>query len=179
MSFLADDFLIDWAKLTPERVEPELREALVNARKSIDAYKSQRPADVNYAKTLLGLEKASQQLDRAWGLVSHLDSVLNSPELRKAYNALLPDVTAFYTLIALDPEVWSTLKAFAESNEAKRLKGVRHRFLTETVAGFVESGADLPPEKKVRLAALNAKLAEITQKYTENVLDSTNSGKFL
>lgn len=175
MSFLADDFLIDWAKLTPERVEPELREALANARKSIDAYKSQGPADVNYAKTLLGLEKASQQLDRAWGLVSHLDSVLNSPELRKAYNALLPEVTAFYTSIALDPAVWSTLKAFAECSEGKGLKGVRHRFLAETVAGFVESGADLPPDKKVRLVALNAKLAEITQKYTENVLDSTNS----
>jgi len=174
MSFLEDTFHVDWSRLTPDRVEPEIRVALGHAREAIDTFKAQKPSEVSYERTLLGLESATRELDRAWGLVSHLDSVLNSPELRKAYNALLPEVTAFYTSIPLDPAVWSVIKAFAATPEAAALTGVRRRFLEETVAGFIESGADLPEARKQRFAAVNARLAEATQKYAENVLDSTN-----
>ena len=179
MSFLEDTFLVDWSKLTPDRVEPDVRAALARAREAIEAFKSQQPSELSYERTLLGLESATRELDRAWGLVAHLDSVLNSPELRKAYNAMLPEVTAFYTSIPLDPRVWAVLKAYAPTPGAAALTGVRRRFLDETVAGYIESGADLPEDRKVRLAALNARLAEITQKYTENVLDSTNGWELL
>ena len=179
MSFLEDTFLVDWSKLTPERVEPDIRAALARAREAIEAFKAQQPSELSYERTLLGLESATRELDRAWGLVAHLDSVLNSPELRKAYNAMLPEVTAFYTSIPLDPRVWAVLKAYAATPGAAALTGVRRRFLDETVAGYIESGADLPEDRKVRLAALNARLAEITQKYTENVLDSTNGWELL
>jgi len=174
MSFLEDTFHVDWSKLTADRVEPEIRVALGHAREAIDAFRAQKPSEVSYTRTLLGLESATRELDRAWGLVSHLDSVLNSPELRKAYNALLPEVTAFYTSIPLDPAVWSVIKTFAATPEAAALTGVRRRFLDETVAGFVESGADLPEDRKQRFAAINARLAEAAQRYSENVLDSTN-----
>ena len=179
MSFLDDAFLPDWSRLTADRAEADLRAALGEARRRLDAFKSQDLARVTYASTLLGLEDVTRGLDRAWGLLSHLDSVLNSPELRKAYNALLPDITAFYTSISLDPLVWGVVKAFAASPEAAALAGVRRRFLEETVAGFVESGADLPEDRKRRLAEVNARLAEVAQRYSENVLDATNGWELL
>lgn len=175
MSFLDPGFLPDWPRLTPDRVEPDIRRALETARARIEAFRRLSGPDLTYGQVLLGLEDATRELDHAWGLVSHLDSVLNSPELRKAYNALLPDITAFFTSITLDAGVWSVVKAYAATPEAKSLTGVRRRFLEETVNGFVDQGADLPPESKVRLAELNSRLAEITQKYSENVLDSTNA----
>lgn len=175
MSFLDPGFLPDWSRLTADRVEPDIRRALAGARARIEAFRRLAGPDLTYGQVLLGLEDATRELDRAWGLVSHLDSVLNSPDLRKAYNALLPDVTAFYTSITLDPEVWAVVKAYAATPEARGLSGVRRRLLEETVNGFVDSGADLPPEAKERLAALNARLAEATQRYSENVLDSTNA----
>lgn len=175
MSFLDPAFLPDWSRLTPERAEPDIRQALQHARLQLATYRAQDHATLNYASALLGLEAATRELDVAWGLVAHLDSVLNSPALRKAYNALLPEVTAFYSSIPLDAGIWAILKAYAALPEAQQLTGVKRRFLDETLAGFIDSGADLQPAAKERLAAIHAQLAEVTQKYSENVLDSTNA----
>ena len=173
--FLTDEFLFDWSRLTPAQVEPDIRAALAQSRERVDAFKRLAGAELTYANVLLGFEAAMRDLSRAWGLVSHLDSVLNSPELRKAYGAMLPEVTAYFTSLTLDPEIWAVFKAYAATADARALTGVRRRFLDETMADFLENGADLPAAQKERLAAINAALAEKTQKYSENVLDSTNA----
>ena len=173
--FLDNTFLFHWSQLTPAHMEPDIREALRRATVAVDAVKSLKGGDLTYKNVLLGLESATRDLSRAWGLVSHLDAVLNSEELRKAYNALLPDVTAFFTAMTLDAQLWSVLKAYAATDDAKSLTGVRRRFLQETLADFQENGADLALQQKERLAAINEALAQKTQKYSENVLDSTNA----
>lgn len=173
--FLTDEFLFDWSRLTPAQVEPDTRAALAQSRERVAAFKRLTGAELTYANVLLGFEAATRDLSRAWGLVSHLDSVLNSPDLRKAYGAMLPEVTAYFTSLTLDPEIWAVFKAYAATAEAGALTGVRRRFLDETMADFLENGADLPAAQKDRLAAINASLAEKTQKYSENVLDSTNA----
>jgi oligopeptidase A len=172
--FLKNDFLFDWSQLRVEAVESDIRAALKIAQENIEKFKALPPAQLDYAKVMLGFENTTRDLSRAWGLVSHLDSVMNSPELRKAYNALLPEVTAFYTALTLDPEIWKIFKAYAATAEAKALTGVRQRFLKEALLDFEENGADLAAEQKARLTEVNARLAEKTQKYSENVLDSTN-----
>ena len=173
--FLKDDFLFDWSQLQPAAIEPDIRAALVNARANIEAFKQLRGAALTYAAVLLGFERTTRDLGRGWGLVTHLDAVLNSPELRVAYNALLPEVTAFYSSLTLDADLWAIFQAYAATAEAQALTGVRRRFLEETLADFQENGADLPAAPKQRLAEINAQLAAQTQKYSENVLDSTNA----
>ncbi len=173
--FLQNHFHFDWSQLKPSHIEPDIRLALSQAQKNIAAFKALSPKELTYENVLLGFENSTRELSRAWGLVGHLDSVLNSPELRKVYNELLPEVTAFYTSLTLDPEIWKIFKAYARTAEAQSLAGVRRRFLEETLADFEENGADLPPVQKQRLAEVNAQLAEKTQKYSENVLDSTNA----
>jgi oligopeptidase A len=111
----------------------------------------------------------------AWGKVTHLQSVADSPVLRDAHNAMLPKVSAFYAAIPLNAALWARLKAFAESPAAARVAGIRRRFLDETVKDFRQAGADLPAEKRTRLEALQSELAQVTQKYSENVLDATNA----
>jgi len=172
--FLTSEFLFPWSRLTPAQIEPDIRHALAQARGSLTKLKQLSGADLTFDKVLLGLESATRDLSRSWGLVSHLDSVLNSPALRQAYNALLPEVTDFFTALTLDAELWAVLQAYAATPEAQSLQGVRRRFLEETLADFRENGADLAPAAKQRLAEINAQLAQRTQKYTENVLDSTN-----
>lgn len=173
--FLSSEFLIRWSRLQPARVEADITQALQRARDRIDAVASLAEADLTFDRVLLGLESATRELNLAWGFVCHLDSVCNSPDLRKVHNAMLPQVTDFYTQVSLDPRLWRVLKTYAATAEALALTGVRQRFLNETLADFRESGADLPDDRKKRLEALNAELALTTQKYAENVLDSTNA----
>lgn len=174
--FLGEDFFLRWSSLVPGAVVPDIRKALETAQARIDDLCGDfEPSELNFENTLLALEEATLDLSHAWGLVSHLDSVRNSDELREAYNEMLPEVTNFFSRIPLNEKLWKRVKAYSESDGAAWLEGARARFLDETVKDFVRSGADLPPEKKERLEKVQAELARITQKFSENVLDSTNA----
>ncbi|MGB0743446.1 MAG: M3 family metallopeptidase [Opitutales bacterium] len=172
--FLTKDFYINWSELTAEHVEPDIRKALAEAKAAVEAVANQtEPLD--YKNTIAALDKGLDTLSHAWGLVNHLDSVCNSPELRKAYNAMLPEVTEFYASIPLNEALWQKLKAFGESEAVAKLSATKQRYVHETMADFREQGADLPPEKKKRAAELQNQLAALTQKYSENCLDATNA----
>ena len=91
---------------------------------------------------------------------------------------MLPRVSAFYASIPLNSALWERLKTFAHSPEAARLTGIHRRFMEETVKDFRQAGADLPPEQRARLEALQSELAQLTQKYAENVLDADYAPTF-
>ncbi len=168
-------FHIRWSALTPELVAPAIESALAEAKAAIDAIASRDLASLTYENTFLALEHSTEGLNQAWGKVTHLQSVADSPALRDAHNAMLPKVSSFYASIALNADLWLRLKTFAATSAAKALTGIHRRFLDETVADFKQAGADLPPEKRTRLEALQSELAQVTQKYSENVLDATNA----
>jgi oligopeptidase A len=173
--FLDSSFVIRWSQHTPELIAPAIETALTGAQASIDAIGALDPSAVTYANTFLALEKASEELNYAWGKVTHLQSVNDSPALRDAHNALLPTVSAFFARIPLNPKLWASLKAFAATPAATALTGIHRRYIDETIAEFREAGADLPDNQRARLEALQTELAEITQKYGDNVLDATNA----
>ncbi len=177
--FLNQAFEIEWSALTADHIEPAIESALSEAKTNVDAIASQDLDAVTFESTFLALENASEALDIAWGKVAHLQSVMDSKDLRAAYNKMLPKVTAFSSGIHLNLELWKRLKAFAESGEAAQVTGVRRRFLEETLADFRQAGADLPDEKRKRLEALQGELAELTQKFSENVLDATNAWELI
>jgi oligopeptidase A len=172
--FLDPSFEIRWSLLTPALIEPAIREALDRAKAAVRGIADSRDAPT-YANTYLALEDALEELNVAWGKVSHLQSVCDSPELRDAHNAMLPVVSSFYAGLRLDGPLWERLKSFLGTPEAGALAGVDRRFVEETTADFREAGADLPPDTRKRLEALETELAQLTQKYSENVLDATNA----
>jgi len=175
--FLDEVFHIRWSTLTPGHIERDIEAGLARAQARIDALASlpTEGGTLTFERVLTALEDATEDLERAWGYVSHLDSVRNSPALREAYNKMLPKVSAFFTSIPLNAGLWNVLQAYAATAEAKTLEGPRKRFLEETLADFRENGAGLDAPGKERLAAINAELSAHTQKFSENVLDATNA----
>lgn len=173
--FLDPSFHIRWSELAPEHIAPAIETALARAEAAIAAIGTQPIAAVTYESTYLALEKATEELNVAWAKVGHLQSVADAPALRAAHNEMLPKVSAFYARIPLDQALWSRLKAFAARPEAAALKGVHRRFRDETHADFRQAGADLPEAARQRLEAIQSELAQLTQKYAENVLDATNA----
>jgi len=172
--FLTNDFHIKWSTLTPEHIEADITKALDDAQAAVDAVASQSEP-LTYANTLVALDDGLDTLNHAWGLVSHLDSVANSPELRAAHNKMLPAVSEFSAGIPLNEALWETLKTYGAQSDTETLSPTKHRYIEETLADFREAGADLRPEKKKRAGEIQSKLAEITQKYSENCLDGTNA----
>ena len=176
--FLANDFHIRWSTLVPSAIEPDITKALTDAQAAVDAVAalSEQDSPLTYENTLAALDDGLETLNHAWGLVSHLDSVSNSPELREAHNKMLPAVSEFFAAIPLNEALWKTIKSFGESETAiNKLSPTKQRYVHETMADFREAGADLPPEQKKRAGEIQKRLAEITQKYSENCLDATNA----
>jgi oligopeptidase A len=128
-----------------------------------------------FENTLHALDTMTEPLDWAMGVVRHLESVATYPELRAAFNAAQPEVSAFYTGIPLDAGLWKNIKAYAATPEAAQLTGARRRFLHKTIETFRRHGADLEPAGKKRLEEIDVELTRITTKFAENVLDSTNA----
>ena len=173
--FLDSAFHIRWSTLAPEHVASAIEAALAQARAAVDEIAGRDPGSLTYANTFLALENSTEALNLAWAKVTHLQSVVDSPALRDAHNAMLPGVSAFYASIPLNAGLWRRLKAVAATAEAGALTGIHRRFLDETVIDFKQAGADLPAEARARLEAIQTELAQITQRYSENVLDATNA----
>ena len=162
--FLDPSFDIRWSRHLPSEIAPAIESALTRAQTAIDGIAAQAPEAVSYETTFLALESPAEELGRAWGRVTHLQSVADSPALREAHNAMLPKVTAFYARIPLNAALWRQLKAFAVSPAAAALTGIHRRFLDETVADFKQAGADLPDAARARLEALQGKHLDATPK---------------
>jgi len=177
--FLEKSFEIKWSQFTPEHIEPAIESALAKAAARVQAIAQQDATKVTFENTFHALEAATEEVGTTWGRVTHLQSVADAPALREAHNKMLPKVTSFFAGIPLNVELWSRLKAFAESPAATAIVGVERRFMTETMADFTKAGADLPAKKRLRLETLQGELAEITQKYSENVLDATNAWELI
>ncbi|MES2439608.1 MAG: M3 family metallopeptidase [Verrucomicrobiota bacterium] len=177
--FLSPDFHVRWSTLVPEAVEPDIRHALELAKANIEAICSQDPVSATYESTFLAFEKASEALNDGWGRLNHLDSVSDNPAQREALGRMLPEVTDFYSSLALNDRLWSVIKAAGESAEITTLSPVQQRFVEETLTDFRNSGADLPADKKERIAAIEADLSQITKEYSEHVLDSTNAWELI
>ncbi len=173
--FLSSDFEVKWSQHTADQIVAAVQQALADAQIAIDAIATMPLDEVSYANTFMALEESTETLNLAWSKVTHLQSVADAPDLREAHNKMLPDVSGFLARIPLNPELWARLRAFAESDAGQAATGIHRRFIDETVADFREAGADLPVEKRQRLEAIQGELAQLTQQYSEHVLDATNS----
>ena len=171
---LSERFPIPFDSIRTEHVKPAVELLLQQMKARVDDLGSSGTPRT-YENVLLALDSATEPLDFAMAVVRHLESVVTTPELRAVYNEIQEPVSMFYTSIPLHEQLWSAVKAVAESREAGELAPVHRRFLQKTVSGFRRAGADLARVGKKKLEEINVALAKVTTKFAENVLDATNA----
>ena len=167
-------FQVPFGRIAAADIEPAITELLREAKERLAAIASE-PAPRTFENTLLALDLATEPLDYAMGVTRHLEAVATTPELRAAYNAVQPPVSAFFSGIPLDQGLWNAIQAVASTPQAGELPRKRRRFLDKTVESFRRHGADLAPAGKRRLEEIDVELARLTTRFSENVLDSTNA----
>ena len=161
-------------RIAPEHVEPALDALLADAEQALATVTgTDFPADWTAISRVLDV--AAERLGRAWGAVGHLNAVADTPSLRAAYNAALPRVTAFWTRLGADERLYAQYKAI----DPTTLNTEQQRARTLALRNFVLSGAELSGAAKERFAAIQERLAELSQKFSENVLDATDQWSLL
>jgi oligopeptidase A len=161
-----------FAELTPEHVTPAMDELLAEGRATVAAV-THAPATWN--AFIAPLEDANERIGRAWGQVSHLHAVLDSPRLREVYNANLPKLTQYWTELGQNQALFAKYKELSASAEFQSLSKARKRIIENALRDFRLSGAELPAEKKKRFAEIQEELSRLAAKFSENVLDATNA----
>ncbi len=156
--------------ITPDTVGPAVDELLNQASVALEAVTAAGfPAD--WAAMAGTLDVATERLSRAWGAVSHLNSVADTPALRAAYNAALPKVTEFWTRLGADERLYAKYKSMDPASLTAEQAQAHHNALR----GFVLGGAELQGAAKDRFAAIQERAAELAQKFSENALDATDA----
>ncbi|MBK1683013.1 M3 family metallopeptidase [Rhodoferax fermentans] len=167
---LSFDDLPAFDQIRPEHIEPALEQLLTQANQALDAVTA--PAfEAKWDNMARVLDVATEQLSRAWGAVSHLNSVADSPELRAAFNAALPKVTEFYTRLGADERLYAKYKAIDPST----LTAEQRQAHKNALRNFVLGGAELQGAARERFAAIQELQAAASQKFSENALDATDA----
>ena len=160
--------------IRPAHVAPAVDQLLAAAREAV-AHALQPGVQAQWDAFIAPLDDANEQLGRAWGQVSHLHAVLDSPELRAAYNAGLPKVTQYWTELGQNQALFEKYRALRASAGFASLTPARQRIVENALRDFRLGGAELPPDGKRRFAEIQEELASLSARFSENVLDATNA----
>ncbi len=171
---LSMDGLPPFSKIKPEHVQPAVQQAISDAR--------QRIADVlrisenfTWDNLIAPLEESDDRLSRIWSPVSHMNSVVNSDELRTAYEACLPLLSEYQTFVGQHEGLYRAYQQLAESNEFRRLSQAQQQQVNHTLRDFRLSGIALPPEQQQRYGQIVSRLSELASQFNNQVMDATQA----
>ncbi|MBB5214109.1 M3 family metallopeptidase [Parapusillimonas granuli] len=165
--------LIDYSSISPSHIEPAIKALIQEARAAVE-----RAADpalpATWADIVEPLDDAGERLWRSWSVAGHLNAVVNTPELRAAYNQCLPLVTEFSTWSGLHTGLYAQYKRLRASDAFQGLTAARRRIIELALRDFRLSGVELQGADRERYAEISDQQAQAAQKFSENVLDSVD-----
>ena len=165
---------IDYAAIKPEHIAPAIEQLLGTARDAVSvAANPELP--VSWDAIVTPLDDASEPLWRAWSVVGHLNAVVNTPELRDAYNAMLAKITEFSTWVGLHVGLYSQYQRLHQCPNFENWSPARKRVIELALRDFKLSGVELQGEARTRYAEVSDQQSQVSQKFSENVLDATDA----
>ena len=157
-------------QIRPEHVAPAIDQLLLQANAALEMVTA-TDFPASWSSIAAVLDVSTEKLGRAWGAVSHLEAVADAPALRAAYNQALPKVTEFFTRLGADQRLYAKYAAI----DAAALSAEQRQARKNALRDFVLGGAELAGAERERFAAIQERLAELSQKFSENALDATDA----
>ncbi|MDK2778244.1 MAG: oligopeptidase A [Pseudomonadota bacterium] len=171
---LESHLLPPFSAIRPEHVLPAIETILQRNRERIEQLLS-TVSEPTWDNFVAPMQAWDDELSQAWSPVGHLNGVLNSDELRDAYNACLPLLSQYSTELGQNKALCDRWKALRDSAEYEGLNTAQKKAVDNALRDFHLAGVDLPAEKKKRYGEIRQRLSELTSKFAENVLDATNA----
>ena len=162
-----------YGAVTADHITPAIDAILAECR-AADERLTASHVPATWKEFVEPLANVHERLERAWGVVGHLHGVLDSPALREAYNANQPKVVDYYTELGQNLTLFEKYKALRASSEYAQLNATQQRIIDHAIRDFRLSGAELPDDEKLRYGQIQAELAKLQTRFSENVLDATN-----
>lgn len=171
---LESPLLPAFSKIQPSHIETAIDQMLADNRKKVEEI-IEGLANPSWDSLVAPLEEMNDRLAKAWSPVSHMNSVVNSDELRDAYNACLPKLSQYWTEMGQNQALYQAFNELAQSDAFSDLNEAKQKAISNTLRDFRLSGIALNVDDQQRYAQLQQKLSELTTKFSENVLDASNA----
>lgn len=130
-----------------------------------------QPGPFTWDNLMRPLEDLDDELERFWSPLSHLHSVINSPELRTCYQACLPKLSAYETARGHNHQLYLAI----QSLDIQQLNATQQKIINDHLLAFKLSGVTLPPEHKHRFEVIETRLSELSNQFENHVLDATQA----
>ncbi len=160
-------------QILPEHIQPAIGELL---SKAYDVLKTieHLEAKPTWTNLISPMEDINEELGRAWGVVNHLTSVLDSPELRTAHAKMIPEVTAFSSYFSQNLTIFEKVKSLKNSSEWQTLSAAQQKRINNTIRDFQLGGAELTDDIKPIFAKNSEDQANTSKDFSDHVLDATD-----
>ncbi|MEY4211027.1 MAG: hypothetical protein RLZ92_1408, partial [Pseudomonadota bacterium] len=166
--------LPQFSKIKAEHVVPAIEQLLDQARQTI-ATQLQNGAPYTWQSLVEPIEAAEDRLNKAWSPVSHMNAVINSDDMREAYNACLPKLSEYATETGQNLELYQAYKSIHDSAEFASLDRGQQKIINNALRDFHLSGVDLPADKQARYKEISQQLSKLASQFEENLMDATNA----
>lgn len=161
-----------FSRIKPEHVVSAIDQLLADNRAGIERLLN-TTSDYSWQTLVEPIEALDNRLELAWSPVRHMNSVVDTPELREAYNACLPKLAEFSTEMGQNAALFRAYRQVSE--QESELDVVQRKVLKNALRDFHLSGVDLPEEQKVRFKEISQELSQLTSKFEQNLLDATQA----
>ena len=160
-------------QIKPSHISPAIEGILKEANSLIHSLKVMG-GSISWENFVEPIEMVSEKISRAWGQIEHLNAVVNSDDLRKAYNDNLIKLTEFYTNLSQDEALYKKYQSLKDGEIFKSLTPSQKRIIDNVLREFKLGGAELNELEKARFKVIQEKLAKLSTQFEENILDGTN-----
>ncbi|HHF3250081.1 TPA: oligopeptidase A [Vibrio alginolyticus] len=161
-----------FSQIKPEHIKPAVEQAIADCRAKIDEV-LQDNAHPTWDSVIAPIEEADDRLSRIWSPVGHMNSVVNSEELREAYESCLPILSEYGTWVGQHKGLYEAYKTIKTSEEFATLTRAQQKTITDALRDFELSGIGLPSDEQHRYGEISKRMSELSSKFSNNVLDAT------
>ena len=161
-----------FSKIKPEHVQPAVEAIIKENEEAIQALLKGGSA-FSWENLQEPMDTLGDRLSQAWSPVGHMNAVVNSDELRDAYNSCLPILSEFSTRIGQNHDLYEAYRQIADSEDFAKLDKAQQKVIKDNLRDFKLAGVALPEDKKARYGDIKKELSELTSKFSDNVLDAT------
>ena len=162
-----------YSEVKPEHITPAIQFLLGHAQNAVDTATDVKTPS-SWEKLAEPLEAATEALGRSWGVISHLNSVADTPELRTAYGEMLPEVTAFFSSLGQNLALYKKFKELKNSPDFAKLNRAQKKVIENSLRDFRLGGAELSDADKPRFSAIQDEQAILGKAFSDHVLDATD-----
>ena len=162
-----------YSEVKPEHIAPAIRFLLKHAQAAVDTATDPKTPS-SWDQLVEPLEDATEALGRSWGVISHLNSVADTAQLRAAYGEMLPEVTAFFSSLGQNLALYQKFKELKNSPDFAKLNRAQQKVIENSLRDFRLGGAELSDADKPRFSAIQDEQAVLGKAFSDHVLDATD-----